>query len=156
MISEDERKKPADGGSNPSDPIRDYMGDCIFCKIAKGEIPAYKVYEDEEFMAILDINPVNPGHTLVIPKKHYRWVWDIPNIGDNFIFARKVAKALQKSMNTEWVVSDIAGTGVPHAHIHLVPRFENDGHEEFINPRLIKKIAKEEMEEIAKKIRESF
>jgi histidine triad (HIT) family protein len=136
-------------------PLRDSM-DCVFCKIARGEIPAYKVFENDEFMAFLDINPVNPGHTLVIPKKHYRWVWDIPNIGDSFLFARTVVRALQKAMSTEWVVCDIAGTGVPHAHTHLVPRFEGDGHVEFINPKLIKKIPEEEMERIAKKIRESF
>jgi len=57
---------------------------CIFCKIVKGEIPAYKIYEDENFLAFLDINPQSPGHTQVIPKRHYRWVWDIPNVGAYF------------------------------------------------------------------------
>jgi len=130
--------------------------DCIFCKIAKGEIPCYKVYEDKDFLAFLDINPLNPGHTLVIPKKHYRWVWDIEDIGEYFETIKKIAKTLQKSMNTEWIVCDVAGVGVSHAHAHLVPRFDNDGHEEFLNLKNIKKISKEEMENIAKKIRESF
>lgn len=132
------------------------MEDCIFCKIANGEIPALKVYEDKNFLAFLDINPLNPGHTLVIPKKHYKWVWDLPNIGDYAEFSRKVAKTLQKAMNTELIVCGIVGTDIPHAHIHLVPRFKDDGHESFINPRALKKIPKEEMENIAKKIRESF
>ena len=130
--------------------------DCIFCKIAEGEIPCHKVYEDENFMAFLDINPVNPGHTLIIPKHHYRWVWDIPNKGENFIVVRKVARSLQKAMNTEWVVCDIAGSDVPHAHIHLVPRFEDDGHDQFVNPKLIKKMSNEELEKIAEKIKEAF
>ncbi|MBN2203261.1 MAG: HIT family protein [Candidatus Aenigmarchaeota archaeon] len=132
------------------------MEDCVFCKIVRGEIPCYKIHEDDDFLAFLDINPVNPGHTLVISKKHFRWVWDIPNIGDNFSFSREVVKALQKAMNTEWVVCDIAGTGIAHAHTHLVPRHKGDGHEEFINPKLVKSIPKEEMEEIANKIRNSF
>jgi len=130
--------------------------DCVFCKIAKGEIPCHKVYEDKDFLAFLDINPLNPGHTLVIPKKHYRWVWDIEDIGEYFETIKKIAKALQKSMNTEWIVCDVAGVGVSHAHTHLVPRFDDDGHEEFLNLKNIKKISKEEMENIAKKIRESF
>jgi len=132
------------------------MEDCVFCKIIRGEIPAYKVYEDESFIAILDINPMNPGHTLIIPKEHYRWIWDVPNIGENFEVARKVAKALQKAMKTEWIVCDVAGMGVLHAHTHVVPRFPNDGHGEFLNSVAAKKISKDEMELIASKIRESF
>ena len=137
-------------------PFSDHMDDCVFCKIARGEIPAYKVCEDDEFLAFLDINPLNPGHVMVIPKKHYRWVWDIPNIGENFEFCRKVVRAQQKAMKTDWVVCDIAGMGVAHAHTHLVPRFPNDGHGEFVDTKGIKKITKEEMEKIARKIRESF
>jgi histidine triad (HIT) family protein len=132
------------------------MDDCIFCKIVRGEIPAYKVYEDAEFLAFLDINPLNPGHTMVIPKSHYRWVWDIPNLGDNFEFSRKVVRALQKAMKTDWIVCDIAGMGVQHAHTHLVPRFQNDGHGEFVNARAVKAIPREEMENIARMIRASF
>ncbi|MFH1229842.1 MAG: HIT family protein [Candidatus Aenigmatarchaeota archaeon] len=132
------------------------MDDCIFCKIIRGEIPSYKVCENEDFLAILDINPLNPGHTMIIPKKHYRWVWDIPNVGDNFEFARKVARALQKAMDTDWIVCDVAGMGVSHAHTHVVPRFQNDGHGEFVNAKAVKSIPKEEMEAIARKIRDSF
>jgi histidine triad (HIT) family protein len=119
-------------------------------------MPAYKVHEDKNFLAFLDINPLNPGHTLIIPKKHYRWIWDIENIGQYFEFIRKVAKALQKAINTEWIVCDAVGMMVEHAHIHLVPRFRDDGHKEFLNSDAVKKLSKEEMESIAKKIRESF
>jgi len=132
------------------------MEDCIFCKIVEGKIPSYKVYENKDFLAFLDINPLNPGHTLVVTKKHYRWLWDLPNIGECFEFVQKIAKTLQKTMNTEWIVCDVAGMGVPHVHIHLVPRFRNDGHGEFLNAMAVKKISKEEMENITKKIRESF
>ena len=136
-------------------PFRDYM-DCIFCKIVKGEIPANKVYEDEDFLAFLDINPFNPGHTLVIPKKHYRWVWDVDNAGQYFEVVKKIAKVLQKSLEAKYVVSGIAGIDVPHAHIHIIPRFENDGHGSWLDPQKIMKMPKEEMERIAEKIKSSF
>jgi len=93
--------------------------DCIFCKIVKGEIPAEKIYEDENFLAFLDIRPLSPGHTLVISKKHYRWVWDIPNAGTYFEVARKIALAIKQSFGTEYVFLKIIGEEVLHAHIWL-------------------------------------
>lgn len=147
---------PADPGSNPGDPtIGDNMN-CIFCKIVKGEIPSYKVYESDNFLAFLDIRPLNPGHTMVIPKKHYRWVWDVPNVGEYFEVVSKIANAIRKAFNTEWVVSMIFGEEVEHAHIWLVPRFSNDGHGGSINVENVKKLSDEEMKNIARKIRESF
>ncbi len=95
------------------------MKDCIFCKIVAGEIPAHKVYEDENYLAFLSINPESAGHTLVIPKKHYRWVWDVPAAGEYFEIARKIAKAMQKAFNTEAISSKIVGEEVPHAHIWI-------------------------------------
>lgn len=86
-----------------------------------GTIPAEKVYEDEEFLAFLDIHPLSPGHTLVISKKHYRWVWDIPNAGDFFEVTRKIAVAQQKAFETDWILSKIIGDEVPHAHIWIFP-----------------------------------
>ncbi|MCD6094721.1 HIT domain-containing protein [bacterium] len=127
--------------------------DCIFCKIAKGEIPSYKIYEDEKFIAFLDIRPRNPGHTLVIPKQHFRWVWDVPYLGEYFKIVGKVANAIRRAMNTEWVVSLVLGEEVPHAHIWLVPRFEGDGHGSSIDLSNIKEISKKEMERIAEKIK---
>ena len=127
--------------------------DCIFCKIAKGEIPSYKIYEDEKFIAFLDIRPRNPGHTLVIPKQHFRWVWDVPYLGEYFQVVGKVANAIRRAMNTEWVVSLVLGEEVPHAHIWLVPRFEGDGHGSSIDLSNIKEISKKEMERIAEKIK---
>lgn len=102
--------------------------DCIFCKIVKGEVPAYKVYEDDDFLAFLDIHPQSPGHTQVITKKHYRWVWDLPagrqaspNIGEYFEVARKIAKAQQRAFGTDFILSKIIGDEVKHAHIWIFP-----------------------------------
>lgn len=95
---------------------------CIFCKIVRGELPAHKVYEDDQFLAFLDIRPLAPGHTLVIPKQHYRWVWDVPQIGAYFEVVRKVAVALQKAFGPiDEVHSKIVGEEVPHAHVWLYP-----------------------------------
>ena len=98
------------------------MKDCIFCRIAKGEIPCFKIYEDKDFLAFLDIAPFTEGHTLVIPKQHYRWVWDVPNIGEYFKIVQKIAKNFQKNLGDDYVSSFIAGNDVPHAHIHILPK----------------------------------
>jgi histidine triad (HIT) family protein len=100
---------------------------CIFCKIVAGEIPAHKVYEDDNFLAFLDISPQSPGHTQIIPKDHYRWVWDVPNVGEYFEVARKVAKALQKAFDTDFVLSKIVGDEVSHAHIWVFPNDKMEG-----------------------------
>lgn len=97
------------------------MENCIFCKIVKDEVPANKVYEDDKFLAFLDINPLSPGHTLVIPKDHYRFVWDVPNAGEYFEAAKKIAKAQQKCFGTDVIWSKIMGDEVFHAHIWVFP-----------------------------------
>ncbi len=101
---------------------------CIFCKIANKEIPAHIVYEDDNFVAFLDINPTSVGHCQVIPKKHYRWVWDLPagrqvspNVGEYFEVVRKIALAQQKAFNTDWILSKIVGEDIFHAHIWVYP-----------------------------------
>ena len=102
---------------------------CIFCKIVAGEIPAYKVYEDDNFFAFLDINPCAPGHVQVIPKQHMRWVWDHNNIGDYFAVVQKIAKAIQEAYGQELVRSQVYGEEVPHAHVWVWPDIPNDGTE---------------------------
>lgn len=97
------------------------MQDCIFCKIVAREIPAHIVYEDDDFLAFLDIHPQSPGHTQVIPKKHYRWVWDHENAGAYFEVAKKVALAQRKAFDTDFILSKIIGDEVPHAHIWVFP-----------------------------------
>lgn len=103
------------------------MDDCIFCKIVAGEIPAHKVYEDDDFFAFLDIHPQTPGHTQVIPKQHIRWVWDVPNVGAYFEVVKKIALAERKAFGTEWILSKIIGDEVPHAHIWVFPSNEAKG-----------------------------
>jgi histidine triad (HIT) family protein len=129
------------------------MEECVFCKIIRKELPSYSVFEDDNQIAFLDIRPMNPGHTLVVPKIHYRWVWDIPQTGRYFETVTRIAKALQKTMKTEWIAADVAGMGITHAHIHLVPRFPQDGHGEFVNGRNVKTIPVEQMKTIAETIR---
>lgn len=97
------------------------MDNCIFCKIVNKEIPANIVYEDANFLAFLDIHPKSPGHTLVIPKKHYRWVWDVPNLTEYFDVTGKVALAIRKAFNQEMILSKIVGEEIHHAHIWLYP-----------------------------------
>lgn len=132
------------------------MADCIFCKIIKGEIPCHKVYDDDNFFAFLDIRPLNPGHTLVIPKKHFRWVWDVPNIDEYYNTVAKIANAMKTAFKTDYVVSLVFGEEVPHAHIWLIPRLENDGHGSAIDLKNIKKLSDEEMKEAAEKIKEAL
>lgn len=97
--------------------------DCIFCKIIKTEIPAEIVYSDDKYLAFLDIRPLSAGHTLVIPKNHHRFVWDVPalEIGDYFKIVQKIAKAQQKAFDTQCIMSKIIGEEVAHAHIWVYP-----------------------------------
>lgn len=128
------------------------LSNCIFCKIAKGDIPCNKVYEDKEVFAFLDIRPLNPGHTLVIPKKHYRWVYDVKDQGGYWTIAQKVAQKLVKELKAQYVMFVTWGLEVPHAHIHVIPRFENDGHPGFIAWENAKQLSPEQMKNIAKRI----
>lgn len=109
------------------------MQSCIFCKIAKGEIPAVKVYEDEKVLAFMDINPINDGHTLVIPKKHAENIFEISpeDLSEVISIAHKIARAIKNSLNPEGLTvvqlnGRIAGQVVPHFHVHLIPRKEDD------------------------------
>ena len=100
---------------------------CTFCKIAKKEIPAHIVYEDDKFIAFLDINPQTPGHVQIIPKEHFRWVWDVPEVGAYFEVAKKIALAQRKAFKTEWILSRIIGDEQPHAHIWVFPAGDAEG-----------------------------
>lgn len=110
------------------------MGSCLFCKIINGELPSTKVYEDENIIGILDINPVNIGHTLVIPKNHFATLHDIPDtILTPLIQAvQRLADALKLAVaadgiNIEMNNGEAAGQIIHHAHIHIIPRHTNDG-----------------------------
>ncbi len=109
--------------------------DCIFCKIVAREIPAQIVYEDEGTLAFLDINPVNPGHTLVVPKKHSMDVFEIDEHDWAAVMktSRIVAHALEKALKTDGInlgMNNRAGAGqvIFHAHVHVMPRFKGDPH----------------------------
>jgi|SRR3989344_3557040 len=105
------------------------MIDCIFCKIAANEIPAEVVYEDESVIAFLDIHPVNFGHTLLIPKRHVPTMLDVPDEMLNVLFvaAKKLMGAIKKGCEADYVALTVVGVDVPHFHIHLIPRYLNDG-----------------------------
>jgi histidine triad (HIT) family protein len=101
------------------------MDDCIFCKIAKGG-QCQKIAEDNNFLAFLDINGFSNGHTLIIPKAHYRWTYDVPNFGEYWEFTHKVTKIIQEKYSPLYVSYLTMGNEVPHAHIHIIPRYQDD------------------------------
>lgn len=124
----------------------------IFTKIIQGEIPCYKIAEDDNFLAFLDINPLEKGHTLVIPKKEVDYIFDLDDqtYTGIYLFAKKVAKAIGRAVTCKRVAIAVLGLEVPHAHIHLIPM--NDlGATNFTKPKL--KLSGEEFESIAGKIK---
>ena len=116
------------------------MDKCIFCEIVAGNIPSYKIYEDEKYLAFLDIMPWCEGHTLVIPKQHVQWVWDYEEVGEYFEVVRKIAKHLREVSREEVVRSNIDGWEVPHAHIHIKPGKGSGMKGEKISPEEMQKI----------------
>jgi histidine triad (HIT) family protein len=130
------------------------MQECIFCKIAKGEIPCSKVWEDERHLAFLDINPVNPGHTLLIPKKHVDSVFDMDDedYSNIFLAGKLLSKPLLKGLGAKRVGVIIEGFLVHHAHIHLIPI--NHGNE--LDFSRAKKATPEELAETARKIKQQL
>ncbi|TLX77788.1 HIT family protein [Labilibacter sediminis] len=124
----------------------------IFSKIVKGEIPCYKIAEDDHYFAFLDINPLQEGHTLVIPKQEVDYIFDLDNeiLAGLSVFAKKIAKALDKAIPSQRVGVAVLGLEVPHAHIHLIP-LQSEGDINFSNPKL--KFTPEEFTAIADKIK---
>lgn len=127
----------------------------IFSKIVSGEIPCYKIAEDEQFLAFLDINPLRRGHTLVIPKQEIDYVFDVPDelIADYMVFAKKVARAIDATIPCARVGMTVIGLEVPHAHIHLIP-INSIVDMDFSQSKLTLKA--EEMQQIAHKIAQAF
>jgi histidine triad (HIT) family protein len=123
----------------------------IFSRIVKGEIPSYKIAEDEDYYAFLDINPLAKGHTLVIPKKEIDYIFDIEDdqLAGMCVFAKKVANAIGKAVPCKKVGVAVLGLEVPHAHIHLIP-INDLGDINFAKPKL--KFSAEEFQEIASDI----
>ena len=127
----------------------------IFSRIVNGEIPSYKCAENEKFYAFLDINPLQKGHTLVIPKREVDYIFDMEDkeIAEFQVFAKRVAVAIKKAFPCLKVGQAVLGLEVPHAHIHLVP-MQTEKDMIFSNKKL--ELTKEEFEEIAEKIRANF
>jgi histidine triad (HIT) family protein len=124
----------------------------VFSKIMMGEIPCYKIAEDDNYFAFLDINPLAEGHTLVVPKKETDYIFDLDDdlLAGMTVFAKKVARAIGKSVNCKRVGIAVVGLEVPHAHIHLIP-INNLGDIDFARPKL--KFTPEEFQSTAIKIK---
>jgi histidine triad (HIT) family protein len=142
------------------------MDNCIFCKIVKGEIPSYKVYEDENIIAFLDIFPQYKGHTLIVPKAHYETIFDLPDVlaAEVLPLGKRVINAIEKVCNADgynFVQNnrEHAGQAVMHYHMHIIPRYKSKGPDGFKG--LTEKKEKyeptpEEMTELAEKIKNNI
>ena len=124
----------------------------IFTKIIEGEIPCYKIAEDDRFFAFLDINPMTKGHTLVVPKQETDYIFDLDDttLSEMVVFAKKIARSIENAVPCKRVGLMVIGLEVPHAHIHLIP-IEKEGDMILANPRV--KLTSHEFEEIAMNIR---
>lgn len=130
--------------------------DCIFCKIANGEIPSKTIYEDEKFRVILDLGPATKGHALIIPKQHYADIFEIPEetVGDAMKLAKKMAELMTEKLGCDGfnIVQnngETAGQTVKHFHIHLIPRYKDDGQHILWEPG---EVSQDELEMIKRQI----
>lgn len=129
---------------------------CIFCRIANGDIPSRTIYEDDHFRVILDNGPATRGHALILPKEHYKDLSEIPEetAAEAMIVAKKVSALLVKQLHADGLNlvqnnGETAGQTVKHFHIHLIPRYENDGQHILWNPG---KMSDAELDEVAAKV----
>ena len=134
--------------------------DCIFCKIIKKEIPAEKIYEEKNVLAFLDIKPINTGHILVIPKKHFKNIYEIPDkdFCDLTKVVKKLSSIIKKATKADGINIGInndeaAGQVIFHSHIHIIPRFKNDGLKHWKGKE---RYEKGEMEKVLKKIKKAL
>ena len=127
----------------------------IFTRIIKGEIPCYKIAEDDNFFAFLDINPLKKGHTLVIPKEEVDYIFDLERdtLADMIVFSQKIALAIEKVIPCNRIGVVVLGLEVPHAHIHLIP-IDSEADVRFSNPRV--RLTEDEFKYIAARISEEI
>lgn len=132
---------------------------CIFCKIANGEIPSKTLYEDEEFRVILDLGPATKGHALILPKSHFKNLYELPEemAGKVMKLAKKMAAVMTEKLDCDGFNlvqnnNEVAGQTVFHFHMHLIPRYENDNQRITWKPM---EPTQDELEEIKKQITES-
>ena len=128
-----------------------YMKDCIFCNIINGSMPAFKIYEDDSFIAFLDIFPRVKGHALVVPKKHYRWVYDVPEFGEYWEVARTVGTTIQTIVEAKFTSFVTVGEEVHHAHIHILPQNEKGPSGIVFEP--VVQMSKEDIQQLSDQIR---
>jgi len=123
----------------------------IFTRIIKGEIPCYKIAEDEKFFAFLDIKPLKKGHTLVVPKEETDYIFDLEEdtLSEMMVFSKKIARAIENVIPCKRIGVVVLGLEVPHAHIHLIP-IDSEADVRFSNPRV--KLTEEEFRDIAERI----
>ena len=126
---------------------------CIFCKIIAGHIPATKLWEDKDYFIMLDISPINPGHTLVIPKNHVPYIFDMEKREYDRLMnkVRETAIILKKTLKPKRIGIAVEGFAVPHTHVHLIPL--NKGNE--LNPERAKKMDSKKLNKIAEKIKKN-
>lgn len=140
---------------------------CKFCGVVAGENPASIVYEDGNVLAFMDLHPANVGHTLVVPKEHWETIYDIPEkvLSDLFAVVKRISVAVKKAVGAEGISilqfnGRSAGQSVMHLHVHVIPRFRGDAISKLIGAMLgptgFEKAAKEDLDEIAKKIKENL
>lgn len=127
----------------------------IFSRIIAGEIPSYKITENDKFFAFLDINPMAEGHTLIIPKKEIDYIFDIDDslLSEMIVFSKKIARAMKDAIPCQRVGMMVIGMEVPHAHIHLIP-INKESDMTLSNPRL--KLSSTQFEKIASEIRKQL
>jgi len=127
--------------------------DCVFCAIVQGKVPAFVVYEDEDLMAILDIYPAVPGHTLIFPKRHIERFWELPDeiVGKIFVLAKYISKRFieigAEGVNIFVASGEVAGQRIPHVVVHVIPRYKNDNikfewERKQVEPKLLSEILK--------------
>jgi histidine triad (HIT) family protein len=133
------------------------MNECVFCKIIKGEIPSFKIFENDRIFSFLDINPLTKGHALVISKKHYENIFDIPEdeLKEIISIAKKLAGKIKEKLNADGVnlmnaSGEVAEQSVPHFHLHIIPRYKNDGLE--MNKWWQSKVSKIDIEQCLKEL----
>lgn len=135
------------------------MSDCLFCKIANKELPSALLYEDASLISFLDIRPTNPGHALIVPKRHSRNIFDMPDedVTSVFAAAKKIAAAVKKGVEAEGINITMnnepaAGQVIFHSHIHVIPRFSSDGFRHWPG----KPYEEGQMEEIRKRVKKAI
>ncbi len=139
---------------------------CSFCKIVSREAQASIIYEGDSVLAFMDLHPANVGHTLVVPREHWETIYDIPEkvLADLFAVVKRVSVAVKKAVGAEGISilqfnERAAGQSVRHFHVHVIPRFRGDAISKFIGGMLgpgFKKVERQDLDEIAEKLKENF